>query len=303
MSRIIIYKYSKPISFMAKLIYIFLGVFKMKQKTEQNIISNSFNKQPALPPKWFNKNHIVLKINIKNRPVWQITPKNNHSKHVILFLHGGAYMANISKQHWFFIKQLLIKTKATMIVPDYPLAPQSNCEEVYHFMDILYTEIQNKYTNQPIYFMGDSAGGGLALGFAQKLRNNQLKLPDQLILFSPWLDVTMSNPLLKKLDNKDRILSIKSLKIAGELYADEMEQTDYRISPLYGDFSTLCPISIFTGTYDILYADAQKLKEIVHPQNTELNYYEYPKMFHDWIVIPSLKETKDVIKHVVKLLV
>ena len=40
---------------MAKLIYIFLGVFKMKQKTEQNIISNSFNKQPALPPKWFNK--------------------------------------------------------------------------------------------------------------------------------------------------------------------------------------------------------------------------------------------------------
>jgi len=98
---------------------------------------------------------------------------------------------NTQKQHWLFINQILLQTKATIVVPDYPLAPQSNCKDVFNFMDTLYLTLLNKYKNQSIHFMGDSAGGGLALGFAKKLRTNQLKLPKQLILFSPWLDVTM----------------------------------------------------------------------------------------------------------------
>jgi len=43
MSQFVSYIYPKQINFMAKLIYLFLGIFKMKQKTEQNIVSDDFS--------------------------------------------------------------------------------------------------------------------------------------------------------------------------------------------------------------------------------------------------------------------
>src|SRR3712207_7656426 len=41
---------------------------------------------------------------------------------------------------------------------------------------------------------GDSAGGGLALGLAQTLRDQGLPQPRRLLLVSPWLDLTLGNP-------------------------------------------------------------------------------------------------------------
>jgi acetyl esterase/lipase len=151
--------------------------------------------------------------------------------------------------------------------------------------------------------MGDSAGGGLALGFAQKIRNEKLKQPEQIILFSPWLDLSMSNPEIVKFDKFDKILSIEGLKIAGKKYADAMSLTDFRVSPIYGDFSNLGMISIFTGTSDVLIADARKLKQLLEIQNINFNYFEYSGMFHDWVVVTSLSETKDVLSRINELFV
>jgi acetyl esterase/lipase len=39
--------------------------------------------------------------------------------------------------------------------------------------------------------MGDSSGGGMALALAQKARDAGLQQPRDLVLLSPWLDVTM----------------------------------------------------------------------------------------------------------------
>ena len=103
-------------------------------------------------------------------------------------------MGNISKEHWSLIEKLISKTNATIVVPDYPLAPEASCKETYDFIEDLYTRLITDYPAKRIVFMGDSAGGGLAFGFTQQLRDENKKQPDQIIIFSPWLDVTMSNP-------------------------------------------------------------------------------------------------------------
>ena len=112
---------------------------------------------------------------INNRKIWLISPKDKNSEVIIFYLHGGAYVANITKQHWIFIKKLLEKIKAIIIVPDYPLAPEFHCNNVYNFIWNLYLEIFKKFDNKRIIFIGDSAGGGLALGFTQFLKSNQNK--------------------------------------------------------------------------------------------------------------------------------
>ncbi|MBK7096787.1 MAG: alpha/beta hydrolase [Saprospiraceae bacterium] len=265
------------------------------------MITNSFEKYPAVLPKSFSGNFIVKEIEQNRRKVWTISPKDNNSDVVILYLHGGAYMANISKQHWGLISKLIKKTGAVIVVPDYPLAPEATYKETYCFIDDLYLTLTTEHPTKRIIIMGDSAGGGLALGFAQHLRNNKINQPDQIITFSPWLDVSMTNPNIESIDKKDKILSISGLKNAGKKYAGNLDLMDYRISPIYGDLTGMCRISIFTGTKDILNADAKKCKQLMNDQSIRFNYYEYPEMFHDWVIISSLKESGDVIDKVDKL--
>ncbi|CAG8793537.1 546_t:CDS:2, partial [Acaulospora morrowiae] len=43
-----------------------------------------------------------------------------------------------------------------------------------------------------IVVAGDGAGGGLVLAMLYYLRDNQMALPGGAVLFSPWVDLTMS---------------------------------------------------------------------------------------------------------------
>ena len=290
-----------PPSFESKLIQFFMGLLGMKRAMEKKILRNGYAKEPAKLPK-----SIINKCNVQvaeqnGRKIWTLFKKNTESDSVILFLHGGAYYANITKMHWDFVEQLINRINAKIVVPDYPLAPESTCEETYQFIDEVYAKIISDYSPQKIILMGDSAGGGLALGFAMKIKNEAIKQPQQIILFSPWLDVSMANPEIAEIDKHDKILSLNGLKIAGKSYAGDLDVADYRVSPIYGDFTNLVRISLFIGTNDMLIADARKCKKILEDQKIKFNYFEYPKMFHDWIIVTSLNEAKDVLNKVKNL--
>ncbi len=279
-----------------------MGLFSMKRVLEKKIVNNTYSKKPASIPKSFHSNYNIDIEEFKSRKVWTISPKNNNSNTVILFLHGGAYYANITKMHWQLIDQLITNTKATFIVSDYPLAPESTCIDAYQFLDIVYAKLISNFPTKQLVFMGDSAGGGLALGFAQKIGNEEQKKPEQIILFSPWLDVSMANPEIAKFDKCDKILSINGLKIAGKNFAGELDVKDFRVSPIYGDFSNLGKISIFIGTNDVLIADARKFKLLLQNQNIDFNYFEYPGLFHDWVVVKKIRETIDVLDKIKDIL-
>jgi acetyl esterase/lipase len=289
-----------PLSFQAKLIHIILGILNMNKKMEKRIIENKYTKNAAkIPRSYFKKYDIQA---LQQNHTWEIKRKGSDPDLIILYLHGGAYYANITTLHWRLIEQLVLATDANVIVPDYPLAPEYDCLKVYRFMDTLYKRLVIKYPDKKIVFMGDSAGGGIALGFAQKIKNEDIKQPDEIILFSPYLDVSMSDPDIAKIEKEDNILNVNGLRYAGKMYAGSLDVTDYRVSPLYGDFKNLARITIFTGTKDVLIADARKCKLIMEEQGIRFNYFEYRDMFHDWAIIPWLKESQDVISKVKKIL-
>jgi len=292
------YRHNMPLSIKAKLIQSTMDLMGLKKKIEKKMISNDFEKDPTEPSKALVNNFDIKLMQQKNRKIWIVSPKVSKTDVVILYLHGGGYMANITKEHWRLIEALINITNATIVVPDYPLVPESSCKEIYDFTESLYERLIIDYPKRRIIFIGDSAGGGLAFGFVQHLRNEQKKQPEQIILLSPWLDVSMNNPKIKLIDESDKMLSIKGLRNAGKKYAGNLDLKDYRVSPIYGDLTELCQLSIFTGTNDLLDADAQKCKKLMKDQQINFNYFEYPQMFHDWVIISSLKETSDVITKV-----
>ena len=300
----ITYIHSEKASFTSKMIQSMSSLFGVKKGG--NVIKkanrSSSTEVPTPVPKSMLKKHDIQESIVQDRKVWTLIPKGYTSDKVVLYLHGGVYLFTIKKYHWKFAEAILLKTNAIIVIPDYPLAPNSNCEHAIDFIDKVYQELLQNHSPENIVLTGDSSGAGLTLGFAMTLRNENKSQPSQIILLSPWLDVTMSNEDILDIDKKDKILGIVPLQIAGKVYAGNLDLKDYRVSPIYGDFSELGKISVFIGTHDLFLADSRKFKRLTETSNISVNYFEYPKMFHGWFILRSMKEAKVAIDQISSLI-
>lgn len=224
--------------------------------------------------------------NYIGRKVFVVTPKSREkTDKVILYFHGGSYMAEATKQHWEFIGKLIDDTGATVIFPDYPLTPKYNYKDVFNMVVPLYKEIDERIDiENRLIVMGDSAGGGLSLALLEKMSEENLKMPQKTILISPWLDVRLNNPDIEKIENKDKKLNKEALKLAGIAYAGEDGIDSYLVNPIDGDLSKLKNITILVGTDDILNPDAHKLQEKAKNMNAEIDLKEYEKASHIWLI-------------------
>lgn len=296
------YTHSEKESFMSKLLKLVMKLSNMKSALEKGLKKGNIKNEPAPIPNSILKKYKVETDEVNGFKVWTISSKEQSSDLALFCFHGGAYVFNVYKQHWQLFEKIIEATGSTIVVHDYPLVPKYTCKDALEFTDKVYELFLKKHSSKRMFFVGDSAGGGLALSYAQYLRNEGKKLPEQIILSAPWLDVTMSNPEIANIDKDDKMLGIQGLKMAGKAYAGRFETTDYRVSPIYGEFEGLPKISILIGTHDLFWADAKKLKTKLDKANISMNYFEYPKMFHNWWIMVGLPESKNVVSQVSSLL-
>lgn len=296
------YIHNQPQSFSSKIIKLGMGLLGIKKSIKKNIENGTFQKNPAPFPKSLIKNFEITETSFGNRTFWTIKPKQHPSNKIVFYIHGGAYISNVIAHQWHLVEALISKTNATFIIPNYEIAPFSTYKETFEFINSLYNQLLTAHKSNDFILMGDSAGGGFALGFVMTLRNNNQIQPSQIILLSPWLDITMQNPEIKKIDKYDKMLAIEGLQMAGDLFAGDMKQTDYRLSPIYGNFKGLNKISVFIGTHDLFIADTRKMKNILDSNSIPFNYFEYPKMFHVWVAATKMKEAKISINQISKLI-
>ena len=112
---------------------------------------------------------------------------------------------------------------------------------------------------------------------------------------SSWLDVTLEDPRIKAIDPKDPILNIDALKKAGKLYQGALDLKDPKLSPLYGDLKNLPPVTVFSGTHDLLYPDTLRLIEAL---DGNIKTHIYEEMIHVWMLF-NLPESKKALEAVV----
>ncbi len=246
---------------------------------------------------------LMSRYRISSRPfdghtLWSMAPLEGENRQQVLYLHGGAYVSGISAMHWRTLAEFVDRCQCTFILPDYPLAPRHQVDETLHLLVSLYRELLATYVASNLTLMGDSAGGGLAMALAMQLRQKDLEQPARLILLSPWLDISLSNPDIARVDRHDPILSVPGLKQAGQAWAGPHALTDYQVSPLYGPLEELAPILLFTGTHDILMPDARRLRERAAAAHARLDYREYPGMLHCWYIADYLPETRELLEQV-----
>lgn len=247
---------------------------------------------PARPGRWFKKHNLISEHRIDGHKTYEIEPKSGGSKHHIFYLHGGGYAFNIVFVHWAMIKKLIKATGGSATVPLYPLAPEHDWSQSYPIVLAAYERAAAKYGAENITVMGDSAGGGYSLGLAQMLRDQGKPLPGKIILLSPWLDATASDPLQLELEKHDVLLSVQGAQTAGQYWAgDGNDPRKFPVSPLFSSIDKLPPIAMFSGSHDVLYADALRLKEKADTQGISMDLHIGEEMQHVWMLLP-IREAK-----------
>lgn len=273
----------------------------VKNNTFAQTVKNDRAKPAAKPtPELYNKYDIASEV-VNGQNVWTIAPKKTINKY-FFFIHGGAYVSSYFPEHWVFFGKLIERTGRTVVTPDYPLAPEHQFEETTEMVYTALVNLMDKVGAENVILIGDSAGGGMAFALAQKLRDDKEVQPSQIILLSPLLDITKSNPEILEVDQYDPILSVERSTECSKAYSGNTDPKNYLLSPIYGNIKNLAPIVLFTGTHDILFPDCKKLSQMAEKENIDLTYCEYKNMLHVWLILP-VPEADEALDQLIDLLV
>ncbi len=191
----------------------------------------------------------------------------------VIFIHGGCFIAQPTPEHWKFASTIARRTRAEVIVPLYPLAPVHGALEALFFLEKVYCDAVEKYGATNITIMGDSCGGGISASFAQHLATLGLEQPANLILISPWVDMTLRNPDILAYEATDPILGVPGLQKLGLTWSKGLDPNDYRVSPVNGEVRMLRNVMVFVGTREILYPDARLFYDRVNATGAHAELY------------------------------
>ncbi|MGF7193444.1 alpha/beta hydrolase fold domain-containing protein [Staphylococcus pasteuri] len=226
----------------------------------------------------------------------------HESKRKILYLHGGYNTLQPSPFHWRFLDKLTLSTLHEVVFPIYPKAPDYHINDTQKAVKDVYDQLVSEVGSEHIIVMGDGSGGGLALNLVQSLIEQNEQVPRQLYLISPLLDATLSNKdITDDLLDKDILVSRFGVNEIMKRWADELPLTNSRVSPIYGKIEGLPPVFMFGGGREIINPDMHLFKDTLESVGQDIEFYEYPRMVHDFPLYP-IRESHKVVKQITKAL-
>lgn len=271
-------------------------------------------KAPVRPGHGCRLETAQIRLGRKSYPLFRVHPRRLSSpEKVVLYLHGGAYVHEIISFQWKMVTDIAKRSGVEVYVPRYPLAPDHHYAQTYELLDELYSLLLTLYEPDNIIFLGDSAGGGLAAAYCQTLVEKGRPLPGKLVLLSPWVDLTMSNPGIGQFESIDPMLSGPGLLVYARAWAGEDYSSFSRplesdsklwnplLSPIYGQMRGLPQTHLFAGTREIFLPDALKFYSRLKEDGVSSMLYLGHGCNHVYAAFPS-KEGKAARKTIARLI-
>jgi epsilon-lactone hydrolase len=190
---------------------------------------------------------------------WMRCPHSSPNR-LILYFHGGGYIAGSPKSHRSLIARLAQSAESAVFALDYRLAPEFSFPAAVRDGIDVYRQIMAKGVSaSSIVFAGDGSGGGLAFAVLHAARNAKLALPSGCVAMSPWADLSLSGWSLMKNADRDALLSWELLFVSARHYLKKTNPSDPYASPAFANFRGYPPIMVHAGSAEILRDDASKL--------------------------------------------
>lgn len=255
----------------------------------------------------FHKSEVTYDdFTIGNMEASLITPKDELSKGIVLYLHGGGYTCGDLDYAKGFATMLCAKCGIRVLCVAYSLAPESvfpaaldDSLEAYGYL------LSHGYAPESIVLCGESAGGGLCFSLCLKLKEKGRVMPAGIIAISPWTDMTASSESYEKNRKVDPTMSTTRLKYYSDFYlygADERggkrthpltnpdpvddfnKKSNPLVSPAFGELDKMPPCLIFVGGDEIMLGDSIKIHEGVVNGGGKSELVVTPQMWHGYVL-------------------
>ena len=215
-----------------------------------------------------------------------IRPKQCRRRGVILYLHGGGYVAGDIDYAKGYGTILCAKNGMEVFCAAYRLAPEAPFPAALEAAQTAYQYLLDSgYAQQEIVLCGESAGGGLIYALTLKLREQGRPMPAALIAISPWTDLTLSGESYEKNRQRDPSLTRDRLDFFAQQYLQGREQAENPlVSPLFAKLDGMPPSLIFVGGDEILLDDACRLASGLSEAGCSVQLQVRQNMWHAYIL-------------------
>ncbi len=210
---------------------------------------------------------------------WWIEPADAATESVILYLHGGAFVAEARAIHDPLLAAIGRAGAARGLMVDYRLAPEhpfpaaiEDCYAAWNFL------LSSGIDPGRIVIAGDSAGGNLAVVTAMRARDEGMPQAAGLVLLSAVLDWTFSGASIQRNDGLDPLFRASSVNGLERYYGAGMDPRDPRLSPLFGDLAGLPPALLMVGSTELLLDDSVRYA-VGAPESTLRIWHDMPHVF------------------------
>jgi acetyl esterase/lipase len=209
-------------------------------------------------------------------------PQSRPGRH-ILFLHGGAYVTGAPELYRHVLWRVAAAAAARVAAVRYRLAPEHPFPAALDdAMAAWHGLLAGGAEPRRAAFLGDSAGGGLALSLALRLRDLDGELPAAIVAMSPWTDLAVTGQSVRRNADTDPMMNPDDLPHLAAQYLDRAEPRDPYASPLYGDPAGLPPTLIQVGGDEILRDDSVRMAARMREAGCEVALEIWPRMPHVW---------------------
>jgi acetyl esterase/lipase len=221
--------------------------------------------------------------------------RNRPDRHkVILYLHGGAYIAGSPRTHRHLGAALAGAAGARVVLPDYRLAPEHPFPAALDDAMAVYRHLLGSgYGPGEIAVAGDSAGGGLAFALLLRIAREGLPRPACAVGFSPWVDLSARQPSLRRNARRDVMLPAGRVAEVARLYLGGTDAADPLASPLFGDWRDPPPALVMASRSEILLDEATGLAEALRQGGGDVRLELWRGLPHAWPLFTGLLREAD----------
>jgi acetyl esterase/lipase len=243
-----------------------------------------------------------LRIEAENdgvRGEW-LTPARLHSPDaVLLYMHGGGYVACSARSHRPISAALAHLTGCRVFSLDYRLAPEHPFPAAVEdaLAAVLWLTTTKGIPAKNLALAGDSAGGGLAMATLVGLRERGMALPACVACIAPLVDLigdyACTNP-------KSCAMFYPTDGLAfARIYLDGASPRSALASPLLADLKGMPPLLVQVADKELLFDDAVRLHQKASASGVDSRLHIYPGLPHDWhMFVGTVPEAREALREI-----
>jgi monoterpene epsilon-lactone hydrolase len=193
-------------------------------------------------------------------PGTRVRPANARPGCVLLHMHGGWFNFGSAAAFANLAGQIATRIGAEAFIPDYRLAPEHPFPAAPDDVWACFRGLVQKGYSQ-IVLTGDSAGGNLALGLANRVVEAGSLGGTKLVgaaVFSPVTDLTLSGESYTTRADADPLFTHGQVAELVQAYLRRGDLTNGLASPLNGPVTGLPPIRVHVGDDEVLLDDSRR---------------------------------------------